>query len=133
FERELTAYDALARTGLTIVPRVIARWDEPTVSPFPFAACSRLPGNVPDAPEQLFEQLGRAIAQWHALDPPALPGARPPSHHNTPPQQWLRRALDPATSADAATAAADRLGPPARAGAWAGHLAQAAQPRPVLV
>jgi aminoglycoside phosphotransferase (APT) family kinase protein len=133
FERELTAYEALARTGLTIVPRVIARWDEPGVYPFPFAACSRLPGHVPDAPEQLFDQLGRAIAQWHALDPPALPGARPPAHLNTPPQQWLRRALDPATSGDAATDAADRLERPDRASAWAEQLARAAQLDRVLV
>src|SRR5262249_45303268 len=67
FERELAVYDALAATELTIVPRVLARWDDPTVSPFPFAACTRLPGDVPAEPEPLFDQLGRAIAQWHAL------------------------------------------------------------------
>jgi hypothetical protein len=115
FERELAAYQALASTQLTVVPRLLGRWADPGIYPFPFAAVSRLPGEVPAEPEALFEQLGRAIAGWHELEPPRLAGARPPRHHNTPPQRWLRRALDPATSAGAAAKAASRLGRPARA------------------
>ena len=67
------------------------------------------------------------------LDPPgAWPGrgrrvTDDASHH-----RWLRRALDPATSASAAAEAAGRLGL-ARAQAWADLLARAAELTPVLV
>ena len=115
FERELTAYQALAKTRLSIVPRLLGRWEDPEIYPFPFAAVTRLRGEVPAEPEALIEQLGRAIACWHELKPPALAGARPPRHHHVPHQRWLRRALDPATSACAAAEAADRLGRPERA------------------
>lgn len=133
FEREIAAYRALALTPLTVVPRLLFRWEDPEIYPFPFAAVTRLPGTVPPEPETLVEELGRAIACWHELEPPALAGARPPQHHDTPAYRWLRRALDPATSADAAAEAAERLGLLARAQAWADLLAQAAALRPVLV
>src|SRR5262249_56980904 len=78
-------------------------------------------------------QLGRAIASWHGLTPPRLAGARPPRHHHDDAhQRWLRRALDPATSASAAAEAASRLGRPARAQAWAEVLAGAARLAPGL-
>jgi aminoglycoside phosphotransferase (APT) family kinase protein len=133
FERELAAYRALARAGLSVVPSLLGRWEDPEIYPFPFAAVTRLPGAAPTAPEDLLDQLGRAIARWHDLEPPALPGARPPRHHDAAHHQWLRRALDPATSASAAAEAADRLGRPDRAAAWADLLAGAAQLTPVLV
>jgi aminoglycoside phosphotransferase (APT) family kinase protein len=133
FERELAAYRALAGTGLSIVPRLLGRWEDPEIYPFPFAAVTRLRGETPTAPEALLDQLGQAIARWHELQPPALPGARPPRHHDAPHHRWLRRALDPATCASAAAEAADRLGRPARAPAWADLLARAAQLTPVLV
>jgi len=133
FERELAAYRALARTPLTVVPRLLDRWADPEIYPFPFAAVTRLPGRVPAEPEALIDQLGQAIAGWHELDPPVLAGARPPSHHDAPHHRWLRRALDPATSAAAAAEAAGRLGRPGRAAAWTGLLARAAELRPVLV
>src|ERR1035441_4203214 len=88
---------------------------------------------APAEPEALIEQLGQVIACWHELKPPALAGARPPRHHDAAHHRWLRRALDPATSADAAAEAADRLGRPGRASAWADLLASAAQLAPVLV
>jgi aminoglycoside phosphotransferase (APT) family kinase protein len=72
-------------------------------------------------------------ARWHELEPPTLAGARPPRHHDVSYHRWLRRALDPATCAGAAAEAADRLGRPARASAWAELLARAAQFTPVLV
>ena len=81
FERELAAYRALANTQLSVVPRLLGCWRDPDIYPFPFAAVSRLPGEVPAEPEALIEQLGRAIACWHELNPPLLTGARPPSHH----------------------------------------------------
>ena len=133
FERELAAYRALARTQLSIVPRLLDRWEDPEIYPFPFAAVTRLRGEVPAEPEALFEQLGRAIAGWHAVKPPRLAGARPPHHHDTAHQRWLRRALDPATSAGAAAEAAKRLGRPARAAEWTDLLASAAELAPVLV
>jgi aminoglycoside phosphotransferase (APT) family kinase protein len=133
FERELTAYRALARTDLTIVPRLQGRWEDPEVYPFPFAAVSRLPGRIPSHPELLLDQLGRAIARWHQLDPPELPGARAPRHHDAAHQRWLRRALDPDTTGDAAIEAADRLHRPDRRATWAELLATAAHLRSVLV
>ena len=133
FERELAAYRALARTPLSVVPRLLGRWEDPEIYPFPFAAVTRLPGQAPAEAEALLEQLGQAIACWHELEPPALAGARPPRHHDAAHHRWLRRALDPATSADAAAEAAGRLGLPSRAAAWAALLARAAQLGPVLV
>ena len=63
----------------------------------------------------------------------ALAGARPPRHHDASYHRWLRRALDPATCVGAAAEAADRLGRPDRASAWADLLGSAAQLTPVLV
>jgi aminoglycoside phosphotransferase (APT) family kinase protein len=133
FERELAAYRALAKARLDVVPRLLGRWEDPEIYPFPFAAVTRLRGAAPAAPEDLIEQLGRAIACWHELDPPSLAGARPPRHHDAAHHRWLRRALDPAATASAAAEAADRLGRPARASAWGDQLASAAELTPVLV
>jgi aminoglycoside phosphotransferase (APT) family kinase protein len=133
FERELAVYQALARAQLEVVPRLLGRWEDPGIYPFPFAAVTRLRGEVLTEPEALAGQLGRAIARWHELEPPPLLGARPPRHHDAAHHRWLRRALTPATSADAAAEAARRLGCPARASAWAELLARAARHDPVLV
>jgi aminoglycoside phosphotransferase (APT) family kinase protein len=133
FERELAAYQALAGARLDVVPRLLGRWEDPEIYPFPFAAVTRLRGTAPEAPEELIEQLGRAIACWHELAPPTLAGARPPRHLDAAHHRWLRRALDPATSATAAAEAADRLGRPGRVRAWADRLAEAARLTPVLV
>jgi aminoglycoside phosphotransferase (APT) family kinase protein len=133
FERELAVYGALADTRLSVVPRLLGYWEDPEIYPFPFAAVSRLRGVAPAEPELLAEQLGQAIALWHEIEPPALAGARPPAHHSTAHQHWLRRALDPATSAEAAREAAERLGQPDRAPAWADLLGRAAGLAPVLV
>jgi aminoglycoside phosphotransferase (APT) family kinase protein len=133
FERELAAYRALAKTQLSVVPRLLDRWEDPDIYPFPFAAVTRLHGEKPAEPEALIEQLGRAIACWHELEPPALAGARPPRHYDAAHHRWLRRALDPATAADAAAEAADLLGRPRRAPVWANLLASAAQLPPVMI
>jgi aminoglycoside phosphotransferase (APT) family kinase protein len=133
FERELVAYRALATTELGIVPRLLGCWEDPEIYPLPFAAVTRLRGQAPAEPEALIEQLARAIACWHELEPPVLNGARPPRHLDAAHHRWLRRALDPATSADAAAEAADLLGRPGRALVWADLLASAAQLRAVLV
>ena len=133
FERELAVYRALAGTRLSVVPRLLGYWEDPEIYPFPFAAVSRLRGAAPAEPELLAEQLGQAIAGWHEIEPPALAGARPPGHHNTAEQRWLRRALDPATSAEAAREAGERLGQPGRASAWADLLGRGAGLARVLV
>ena len=112
FEREIAAYRALAQTGLAVLPHLLGHWHDPEIYPFPFAAVTRLPGQVPAEPEALLDQVGRAIARWHELDPPPLFGSRPPQHHDAAHHRWLRRALDPATSAAAAAEAAGRLGRP---------------------
>jgi aminoglycoside phosphotransferase (APT) family kinase protein len=133
FERELAVYRALADTRLSVVPRLLGYWEDPEIYPFPFAAVSRLRGEAPAETEVLAEQLGRAIAGWHAIEPPALAGAHPPAHHNTADQRWLRRALDPAMSTEAAREAAERLAQPGSASAWADLLGRAAKLAPVLV
>jgi aminoglycoside phosphotransferase (APT) family kinase protein len=133
FEREVAVYRALADARLSVVPRLLGYWDDPEIYPFPFAAVTRLRGAAPAETEVLAEQLGQAIAGWHEIQPPALAGARPPAHHNSAEQRWLRRALDPATSTEAAREAAERLGQPGRASAWADLLGRAAKLAPVLV
>jgi Phosphotransferase enzyme family len=73
FERELAAYRVLATTRLGIVPRLLGYWDDPDIYPLPFAAVTRLHGQVPAEPEALLGQLGRAIARWR---PPSGSGTR---------------------------------------------------------
>jgi aminoglycoside phosphotransferase (APT) family kinase protein len=133
FERELAVYRVLADTQLTVVPRLLGRWDDPEIYAFPFAAVNRLRGTAPAEPETLAEQLGQAIARWHEIEPPILAGARPPAHHDAAHQRWLRRALNPGTRAEAAREVAERLGQPRSASAWADLLGSAAQLAPVLV
>jgi len=133
FERELRAYEVLASSGLDIVPRLLGRWHEQRVHPFPFAAVSRLRGAVPNDAAPLFDQLGAAIASWHELDPPSsLPFALP-AGHEAPHQQWLRRALDPATTASAVAELCDQLGDAAELHRWTDLLGQAAALDRVLV
>jgi aminoglycoside phosphotransferase (APT) family kinase protein len=133
FERELAVYRALADTQLSVVPHLLGYWEDPEIYPLPFAAVSRLPGAAPAETDVPAEQLGQAIAGWHEIEPPALAGASPPAHHNTADQRWLRRALGPAGSNEAAREAAERLGQPGRASAWADLLSRAAELAPVLV
>ena len=133
FERELAVYRALEPTGLAVVPRVVGEWRDDAVSPFPFAAVTRLCGEHPTDATELFSQLGRSIAHWHELAPPDLPGARPPAHHERADQRWLRRALDPATAGAAADEAADLLGAHDRLSLWTERLEAGARHRHVLV
>lgn len=133
FERELATYRALEPTGLAVIPRLIDDWRDETVYPFPFAAVTRLPGVHATDASGMLDQLGRAIAQCHQIAPPDLPGARPPAHHDRPDMHWLRRALDPATTREAALEAADRLGRRERLARWAELLEAGARHRHVLV
>ena len=133
FERELAVYRVLESTGLAVVPRVVGEWHDAAVSPFPFAAVTRLPGQHPIDATKLFAQLGRSIAHWHDLAAPELAGARPPAHHDRPEMRWLRRALDPATADAAAAEAVDRLGAHDRLPLWTERLEADARHHHVLV
>ena len=133
FHRELEAYRALESIGLPVVPRLMREWRDEAVYPFPFAAITRLQGTRPADGTLVLDQLGQAIAQWHDLVPPDLPGARPPAHHGTAPMRWLRRALDTETTHDAAAEAAERLGRRRQLAQWAELLESAARHRHVLV
>jgi aminoglycoside phosphotransferase (APT) family kinase protein len=93
FERELAAHRALARAQLDVVPRLLGCWEDPDIYPFPFAAVTRLRGEVPAEPEALMEQLGQVIACWHEIKPPALAGARPPRHHHAAHHRCMSRPL----------------------------------------
>ena len=133
FERELVTYRALEAAGLAVVPRVTGDWRDETVYPFPFAAVTRLHGVRLSDATVVLDQLGRAIAQWHDLVPPALLGARPPAHHDRHDMRWLRRALDPETTREAVAHAAERLGRRAQVARWTELLEAGARHRHVLV
>lgn len=133
FERELATYRALEPTGLKVVSRVVGEWHDDVVYPFPFAAVTRLRGERPGDATGVVDQLGRAVAQWHQIEPPELPGARPPAHHDRADMRWLRRALDPATAGEAAAEAGDRLGHPEKVARWTDLLEAGARHRHVLV
>ncbi len=133
FERELATYRALEPIGLQVVPRLLRKWQDETIYPYPFAAVSRLPGTHPAEAADLFDQLGHAIAQWHALAPPELAGSLPPTHHDRSDNRWLRRALDPATTQHAVAEAADRLASVGRVKQWTERMEAASQFSDVLV
>jgi len=133
FERELAAYRALEPTGLTLVPRVVGEWRDDAVYPFAFAAVARLHGTHARDASLVLDQLGRAIARWHDITPPDLSGARPPAHHDRADMRWLRRALDPESTGEAAAEAADRLGRPDQLARWSDRLEAAANHRHVFV
>jgi aminoglycoside phosphotransferase (APT) family kinase protein len=133
FHRELAAYRALEPTALTVVPHLIGEWFDESVYPFPFAAVTRMRGVQPPDASVLAAALGRAIAEWHSIEPPELPGARPPAHHDLPHMRWLRRALDPATTLAAVAEAAERLDRSDCVGRWTEMLGSAARHHHVLV
>ena len=133
FERELAVYVALATADLPVVPRILGRFDDPGVYPYPFAAVARLPGAHPHDASELLGELGRAVARWHEMSPPELAGARRPKHHERPAMLWLHRALDPATAGAAAAEAADRLGCGEKLARWTEMLGIGARHRHVLV
>jgi aminoglycoside phosphotransferase (APT) family kinase protein len=70
-ERECDVY---ATVGHPLVPRLLGRWHEPGISPYPFFAVTRLAGGTPGriSPERLpalAAQLGAAIAACHETRP----------------------------------------------------------------
>jgi len=94
-EREVEALRAIADLGLREVPRLIDVWDDPSVSAYPVAVVSRLPGAslddriaglTADELGGVLEQLAQLAARWHEADPGPL-AARPARTH--PPQAMV--------------------------------------------
>jgi hypothetical protein len=65
-----------------MAPRLLGQWHDPAISPYPFIAVSRLPGQAWRTLEQeatleqvtaFMGELGRAIATWHRIDTRSLP------------------------------------------------------------
>ncbi len=138
--REAVVLKALDGRGVP-APRPLGMWRDRGVSPYPFTAVSRLPGQTwsgleADATlEQLatvLSGLGRAIASWHRLDPRTLP-RRVRSRRTRCPSD-IERWFDAGALDEAAAAAALRLGlPPRRAADWVRELEPLASMAPVLV
>ena len=133
FEHELAVYRALSAGGFTLAPQVRGRWRDEEVYPFPFAEVTRLTGTRPADPAALFGPLGAVLARVHQVPPPDLPWPRRIARHQRQAYRWLHRALDPATSGDAAVEAARRLDRPGQLAIWRQRLGVAAAHRHVLV
>jgi aminoglycoside phosphotransferase (APT) family kinase protein len=138
FEHEMAVCRALAAGGFTLAPRVRGQWRDDAVYPFPFAEVTRLTGTRPfrtraAGTATLFGPLGAAVARIHQVPPLDLP--QPPliERHSQSAYRWLHRALDPATSADAAAEAAQRLERPEALPIWQLRLATAAELGHVLI
>jgi aminoglycoside phosphotransferase (APT) family kinase protein len=74
-ERECSVYDTVDHP---VVPKLLGRWHEPAISPYPFFAVTRLPGSTPDQvpPKNvpaLAAQLGAAIAACHETSVDRVP------------------------------------------------------------
>ena len=87
-ERECEVY---ATVDHPLVPRLLGRWREPAVSPYPFFAVTRLPGSKPSrvSPETLpglVAQLGAAIAACHDLGLDRVPRRLWSNSWSKPPQ-----------------------------------------------
>ena len=81
-ERDVTALRAIEPLGLPCVPIVREVIDDPTISAHLVVVLDRLPGRPLDqlveglsveALGDLFAELGRLAARWHAVDPARVP------------------------------------------------------------
>jgi aminoglycoside phosphotransferase (APT) family kinase protein len=133
FEHELAVYRALAAGGFTLAPQVRGQWRDDEIYPYPFAEVTRLTGTRPADPAVLFGPLGRVLARIHQVPPPDLAWPRLIERHQRPAYRWLHRALDPATSGDAAAGAAMKLDHSDCLPRWRARLAAAAALTPVLI
>jgi aminoglycoside phosphotransferase (APT) family kinase protein len=133
FEHELAVYRALAAGGFDLAPQVRQQWRDEDVYPYPFAEVRRLTGTRAADPAALFGPLGRVLARIHHVRAPDLAWPRLIERHRRPAYRWLHRALDPATSGDAAAEAARRLDRPDCLPRWRARLAAAAALTPVLI
>jgi aminoglycoside phosphotransferase (APT) family kinase protein len=140
---EKAALQAIEGRGVP-APRVIGCWRDDAVSPYPFVGMSRLPGvswgrlgqprndHAPLADWlTVMENLGRAIATWHLIDPAELPASvRRGSKSLTEfTSRFTPSAIDESTQRAAAAAEL----PTDVAGNWARILRPLAAMRRVLV
>jgi aminoglycoside phosphotransferase (APT) family kinase protein len=133
--RDVAVLTALEGRGVP-APRLLGRWDDRGVSPYPFIAVSRLPGRTwsrleatadLEAVTALVAALGAAVATWHRLERRTLPRTIPRRQND------VARALAAGMQA-AAGDAARRLGLPRRtASAWLRRLEPLAGLSAVLV
>jgi aminoglycoside phosphotransferase (APT) family kinase protein len=70
--------DVYATVDHPLVPKLLGRWHEPAISPYPFFAVTRLAGSAPArvAPEHLpalAAQLGAAVAACHNIELDRVP------------------------------------------------------------
>jgi aminoglycoside phosphotransferase (APT) family kinase protein len=81
-EREAEVLDTLSPLSLSFVPRVVGRWHDAKVSPYPFIATNRLPGTPfeawqpglsADEMASVMASLGEKVAAWHSVDVSRLP------------------------------------------------------------
>lgn len=133
--RDTAVLAALEGRGVP-APRLLGRWHDPQISPYPFIAVSRLSGTTwsdlearatLDQVGVMLEGLGRAIATWQRLEPRMLPRAIPRRRNDV--ADFIAADL-----AGACRAAARRLGlPPRREREWSRSLEPLAALRPTLV
>ncbi|WP_433016671.1 phosphotransferase family protein [Kribbella sp. CA-294648] len=114
-ERECDVYSTVDHP---LVAKLLGRWDEPAISPYPFFAVTRFRGSSPGeiSPEQLptiAEQLGAALAASHEIDV-----------NSTPQRLWANAWSDPPATPPTA---ADCYSPVRDLGG-AEHLTEAAGP-----
>ncbi len=149
-ERELAAYALLGKVTGVPAPRLLGRYHDPAIWPYPFGCVSRLPG-IPfgtvehqvssERLSDLLEELAILIATWHRAPvdavPEALASAPPPPGPVGLDHGWGRAALrpgglQPAVDALHARLSALGLGVPAAA-SWTESLRAFAALEPVLV
>jgi aminoglycoside phosphotransferase (APT) family kinase protein len=80
--READVLEAAESWGLDFVPRLQGRWHDPGISPYPFIATGRLPGQpyeslrptmTADEMASFMGEVGRVVAAWHNLETGKLP------------------------------------------------------------
>jgi aminoglycoside phosphotransferase (APT) family kinase protein len=106
-ERELAAYAVLGEVADVPAPRLLGRYADPAIWPYPFGCVTRLPGIPFGAVERqtpierygrLLEELAALIATWHSAPVGALPAhlaSASPSGPAGLDRGWGRAALRP--------------------------------------
>jgi len=149
-ERELAAYALLGEVTGVPARRLLGRYDDPAIWPYPFGCVSRLPGipfgtveagTTPERHADVLEELALLIAAWHdaplAAVPPALASAPPPAAPAGLDEGWGRAALQPDGLEEAVGVLHSRLRAlgfaPSPAAEWVDALRPFAALAPVLV
>ena len=137
---EAAVLEALAGRGV-LAPRLLGQWRDPEVSPYPFTAVSRLPGQTWSVWEDnatldqvitVLTGLGQAIAAWHRLDVRTLP--RRLRARRSPGLAEFGNLFDRDRLREAALAAVRRLDlPERRATDWLAELEPVRRMAPVFV